>query len=168
MQSLDIISVNLWHVLISLINLVLLFLIVKKFLFKPVNKLLNERRSQISESYAKADAAVNEANASKAEWEARLATANDEADRIVKDATEAADYRARQIVSEANVKADDIVRRAETEALLTVKKAEDGIKREIVEVSSLLTEKLLEREIRSEDHRRMIDEFIEDLGEDNE
>ena len=168
MQALDVITINIWSILISLCNLGLIFWLVKKFLFKPVNKLLSERRSQISESYAKADAAVNEANASKAEWEARLATANDEADRIVKDATEAADYRARQIVSEANVKADDIVRRAETEAALTVKKAEDGIKREIVEVSSLLTEKLLEREIRSEDHRRMIDEFIEDLGEDNE
>ena len=39
-QSLDIISVNIWQILISLINLLLLFLIIKKFLFKPVQNML--------------------------------------------------------------------------------------------------------------------------------
>ena len=43
MQSLDIISINIWQILISLCNLVLLFLILKKFLYKPVHNVLAQR-----------------------------------------------------------------------------------------------------------------------------
>ena len=42
-QNLDIISVNIWQILISLINLLLLFLIIKKFLYKPVKKFIAQR-----------------------------------------------------------------------------------------------------------------------------
>ena len=166
MQSLDIISVNLWHILISLANLVLMFFIVKKFLFKPVKKLFDERKEAIDKQYAAADEAKEQADAAKAEWEEKLSGADAEADRIVKNAVDTADYRAAQIVADANAKAGDIVRRAENEAALTVKRAEDGIKHEIVEVSSVLAEKMLEREINADDHRAMIDSFIENMGED--
>ena len=47
MQTLDVISVNLWQILASLLNLVLLFLIVKHFFYKPVRKMLDERRATI-------------------------------------------------------------------------------------------------------------------------
>ena len=57
---------------------------------------------------------------------------------------------------------------AETEADLERKKAADGIKREIVEVSGALTEKMLEREINTDDHRALIDSFIEEIGEVND
>ena len=45
------------------------------------------------------------------------------------------------------------------------KKAEDEIKEQIVDVSSALTEKLIEREINTEDHRKLIDSFISEMGE---
>ena len=48
-QSLDVISVNLWDILISLANLLILFILVKKFLFKPVKKVLEKRQSEIDE-----------------------------------------------------------------------------------------------------------------------
>ena len=49
-----------------------------------------------------------------------------------------------------------------------MKKAEEQIKREIVEVSGALTEKMLEREINAEDHRNLIDSFLEKVGEEND
>ena len=57
-QSLDVISVNLWQILISLANLFLLFLILKRFLFKPVKNVLDKRQSELDESYAAAKEAV--------------------------------------------------------------------------------------------------------------
>ena len=47
LQPLDVISVNLWHILISLLNLVILFLVVKKFLFKPVKELFARRQAEL-------------------------------------------------------------------------------------------------------------------------
>ena len=73
-----------------------------------------------------------------------------------------------KLIAEAQMRADGIIRAAETEAELERKKAADGIKREIVEVSGALTEKLLEREINTDDHRVLIDSFIEEIGDGNE
>ena len=86
----------------------------------------------------------------------------------MKDAADGAKFRADNIIAEAQSKADDIVRMAKTEAELERKKAVDGIKREIVEVSSALSEKILEREINAEDHRKLIDSFIDDIGDSND
>lgn len=167
MPSLDIISVNLWQILISLANLILIFLIVKRFLFKPVKKLLAQRQAELDHQYAAASAAEQQAQEHKAAWEEKLQSANAEADAIIQDATHTAKYRAAQILEDANAKAEGIKQRAEAEAILTQKRAEEGIKREIVEVSSALAEKMLEREIDQEDHRALIGSFIDEIGESN-
>ena len=52
MQNLEVISVNIWHILISLCNLLILFLILKKFLYAPVKKVMAQRRASIDESYS--------------------------------------------------------------------------------------------------------------------
>ncbi len=164
MQSLDIISVNFWQILISLINLLILFLIIKKFLFKPVQNMIAQRRAQLDEQYASAEEAEQSALANKESWELKMQTANEEADAIMQSATENAKWRGDKIVAEARDKADGIIRQAENEAELERKKAEDGIKREIVDVSAALTEKMLGREINTQDHRDLIDSFIEEIG----
>ena len=168
MQSLDVISVNIWHILISLINLVILFLIVKKFLFKPVKKLFAQRQAALDYQYASANEAERAALESKAEWEEKLKKADSRADEIIRNAADTADYRARQIIDDANTRAKDIISFAETEAELTRKKAEDGIKKEIVEVSAAIAEKMLEREVDTADHRAMIDSFINEMGDGND
>ena len=61
-MSMEVISVNIWLILISLCNLLILFLILKKFLFKPVTKTLDERKKAIDADYA----AAAEANSAAA------------------------------------------------------------------------------------------------------
>ncbi len=168
MQTLDVISVNIWQILISLVNLFLLFIIIKKFLYKPVKKVMAQRQSQIDEQYSAAAKAEAEANESRKRYEQQLSGANNKADEILKNATENARYREEKIIADAKLRADSIIRAAETEADLERKKAADGIKREIVEVSGALTEKMLEREINTDDHRALIDSFIEEIGEVND
>ena len=168
MQTLDVISVNLWQILISLINLIVLFLIVKKFLFKPVKKVLAERQAEIDGRYNSAAEAQSKADESRLTWENKLAGANAEADAIINKATEQAKFRSEAIVADAEAKADGIIRMAETEAELERRKAVDSIKREIVDVSGAIAEKMLEREINTDDHRALIDSFIENIGDGNE
>ena len=61
MQSLEIISMNLWQILISLCNLLLLFLILKRFLYKPVKKVLDDRQAQLDLKYEKAKETCDDA-----------------------------------------------------------------------------------------------------------
>ena len=166
MQNLDVISVNLWQLLVSLVNLVLLFLIVKKFLYKPVKNMLETRQSNIEGQYASADEAKKQALANRDAYEQKLSEAKNEADNIIQSAVSIAKAREKEIVASAKTDAEHIVRQAEEHAALELRKAEGIIKEEIVDVSTRLTEKLLEREINSEDHTKLIDSFIDEIGDE--
>lgn len=168
MQSLDVISVNLWQILISLANLIILFLIIKRFLFKPVNKMLAQRQAALDERYNAADEAKASALRDESYWKEKRENADSEADAIMQKATEIANRRSEKIIEQANDKADGIIRQAQSEAELERKKAADGIKREIVDISAALTEKILSREINIDDHRGMIDSVIEKIGDDDD
>ena len=166
MQNLDVISVNLWQLLVSLVNLVLLFLIVKKFLYQPVKNMLETRQSNIEGQYAAADEAKKQALANRDAYEQKLSEAKNEADNIIQSAVSIAKAREKEIVASAKTDAEHIVRQAEEHAALELRKAEGIIKEEIVDVSTRLTEKLLEREINSEDHTKLIDSFIDEIGDE--
>jgi len=167
MQSLDVISVNFWQIIISLLNLLLLFLIIKKFLFGPVKNVLQKRQQEIDEKYELAEQANADAQENKEKWEEKLNDAKDEADSILKTATMNASKRSDKIIAEAKDKADSIMRQAENDIILERKKSEDSIKKEIVDVSAALTEKMLNREINENDHRAIIDSFIKEIGDND-
>ena len=163
MQFLDVISVNIWAIIASLANLLILTWIIKRFLFKPVKKMVDARRAAIDDDYAQAKAAREEAEESRLNYEAAMAAARQTSDQIIADASRTAEYRSNEIVAEARERASEIRRQAETDALLERKKAEDEMKHEIANVSAQLTGKLLQREINEEDHRSLIDSFLNDL-----
>ncbi len=166
MQTLEVISVNLWQILISLLNLLILFLLFKRFLFKPVNTMLAKRQSEIDARYDEADEAKRLAEEDKLLWDEKIGTVKAETDEMIKKAQDSAKRQSETIVTKARETADGIIRQAETQAQLEMQKAEEGIKREIVEVSTALANKLLEREINVDDHRDLIDSFIEKIGDE--
>ena len=163
MQFLDVISVNIWAILASLANLLILTLIIKKFLFKPVKKIVDTRRAAIDEDYAQAKTAREEAEQTRQHYEEAMAAAKMTGDQIIADANRTAEFRSNEIVAEARERASEIRRQAEADAVLERKKAEDEMKHEIANVSAQLTGKLLQREINEEDHRNLIDSFLSDL-----
>ena len=168
MQTLDIISVNVWQILISLVNLFLLFLLLKRFLYQPVKSVMEQRQAQIDADFAAAEQDKLLAAKDRESLQLQLSDARRTADAIVAEATQAADMRGEKIISEAKEQAQGIVRRAQTEAQQEMKKAEETIKQEIVDISTMLTEKMLEREINQEDHRTLIDDFIDNLDKDHD
>ncbi len=168
MQSLDVITINIWQIIISVINLLILFLILKKFLFKPVTSMLAKRQEEVNNIYSMADSANKEAMESKEKWENTLEGAALEADTIIKEAAATASIRGDKIVADAKSEAENIIRQAENEAELYLKKAQAGVKSEIVTISALLTEKMLSREINTDDHRTLIDSVIDNIGDNND
>ena len=166
MENLGIVSLNIWQILISLANLTILYVVIKKVLYKPVKAVIEGRKAAIAKSYADAEEARNSANAARDEYAAKLATAHGKADEIIHDATVIANRRGDKIVAEAREKAEEIVRQGEMEATMEKKKAMESIRRDITDVSAAMTEKLLKREMNEADHRGMIDEFLKGVGED--
>ncbi|MBR3299534.1 MAG: F0F1 ATP synthase subunit B [Clostridia bacterium] len=164
MQTLDVISVNIWQMIISLVNLLILFLILKKFLYKPVRETLDRRQQEVDEVYSLAQAVLDEANADRETYENKLLGADAECDELIREAQQSARQRSSSIISEAEEKAAGMLRRAENEIELARGEAEASMKSEIASLSVQLAEKLLEREINAEDHSELIDSFISNIG----
>lgn len=167
MYSLGVISVNIWSILISLCNLFIIFLIFKKVLYGPVKKILAERQADIDNQYDAASKAESDALESKKLYEEKLDSAKAEAQDIIDDASKIATTRGDALIKEAQSKANAILRTAEAEAELELKKAQADIKDEIISVSTALSEKMLSREINADDHKSLIDSFIDEIGEEN-
>lgn len=164
-QTLDIISVNIWQILISLANLLIIFWILKKVLWKPVKKVMDQRQAMVDKQFADAQEAEDKANADKAAWEAKLATADEEAAARIAAADETARRHSDRVIIDARVKADGIIRQAEAEAALERQKAQAGMKQEIAVVGAALAEKMLERELNAADHEKMIESFLDEVGD---
>lgn len=168
MQALDVISVNLWQIVISLTNLILLFLLVKKFLFGPVEKMLQKRQDDIDSRYKDADEAKKKASEDEAKWSDKLKNADAEAEEIIKNASDSAKINGDKIILDAREKADGIVKQAEEKARLEMIAARESIKKEIVDVSSELASKLIMRELNKDDHKELINDFIDKVGESDD
>ena len=164
-QTLDVISVNIWQILISLANLLLIFIILKTLLWKPVKKMMQQRQDMVDKQFADAAEAEAKANADKAHYEAKLATADEEAAARIADADETARRHGERVIADAKDKAQGIIRQAEAEAELERQKATASIRDEIADVSAELAQKMLEREINADDHRAMIASFLDEVGD---
>lgn len=162
-EYLELISLNIWHIIATIANLLILTLILKKFLFKPVQKILAERRSQVDNLYSDAEEAKAQAESDKKKYTEKLRGAQDEADSIIKTATARADKLGDEIITDARQKAADTVKKAEADIEREKKKAMNELKNEISEISVRIAENVVSREIKDEDHKELIDSFIDKL-----
>lgn len=159
------ISIAPWTMIFQLINLLILMIAFKKYLFKPVLGILEKRREEIESTYDEAAKAESAAKAMKADYESRMAGAREEADRVIKTATESANVLADNIVGDARAQADQIKRRAETEIEMERRKAFDEVKGELSGIALDIASQVIEREVSAKDHETFIDEFIRNVGE---
>ena len=166
MQSLDIISINLWQILISLANLLIIFLIFKKFLFKPVQNVFAARQAQVDKLYGEAEDDRNAAMGMKQEYESRLATAREEADGIVKNAVQTAQRKGDAILTEASTQASRMKQKAEEEISMERKQMLMDVRSEISDIAVSIASKVVEREVQKQDHENFVDEFIRNVGEE--
>ena len=116
-------GVNPWTALFTLANTVTLFIVLKKVLFKPVMKMIEDRQNEIDDMYRKADDSQKRAEALQTEYEEKFALASQEAERLVKDAIHRGHDREAEIVRQANAEALAIREKASADIAQEKKKA---------------------------------------------
>lgn len=158
------VDLNLWSLFVTICNTLITFLIVKHFLFKPLRKVLEAREQEVRDLYAHAENDRREAEAMKRDYTVSISNAKQEAAEIVSSAQKRAEQRAEQIVQQANQEAAATKRRAEENIEQERKKAMNQMKDEIADLSVLIASKVVEREVKQDDHKRLIDEFIDKVG----
>ena len=159
------ISVAPWTIIFQIINLLILMVVFKKYLFKPVCDILDKRKAEIEGHYQQAEEAEQSARAMQKSYEERMAGARKEADRVIRTATESANAMSAGIVDDARAQADQIRRRAETEIEMERRKAFDEVKGELSGIALDIARQVIDREVSEQDHEAFINDFIKNVGE---
>ena len=159
------VGVNPWTALFTLLNTLTIFFVARKFLFKPVMKMIRERQQEIDDMYSQADASKQQAANLQAEYEDKLSVATETSDRLVKEAMARGKNREEEIIRQANEEAAAIMDKASASIAQEKKKAINDAKDEISVIAIAIAEKVVARELQSADQQRMVDDFINGLGD---
>lgn len=167
METGEVFSIDLWKIFFMLLNLLLIYLILKRFLYKPVKKMFEMREREVAETYQRADTAADEAHRLKERYEKKLSASKLEAEEIVRSATKRAQLRSESIIGEAKGAAGNMIERAQEQIQAEKKKAVNQIKDEIADIALMAASDLLQKEMTSDDHKKLIDQFIDTVGDES-
>ena len=163
-KYLNFVTVDVWSTIFTWGNLLILLLLMKKFLFKPVRSIIEKREQEINKMYTDAEQATKEANEMKASYEASVANAKAEAGEIVKNATATAHKTEEQIISDARKRADAMIEKAQAQIEADSIRTIEAVMGVISDMAVGIASKVIEKDITEDDHRKLIDEFINELG----
>lgn len=151
------------QVAIQIINTCILCFALSKLLYKPVTSFLNARKEKIANQIDTAQTKLDEAEALKTEYEKKLKNIEAEKNTILEQARVQAKKNSQQIVSEAKIEAENIHTRAMTDIKREEEKAKDEIKKQIIEVSSMVSGKFIAAKMTEEEQNKLVDDTISDL-----
>ncbi len=160
------VGVNPWTMLFAWLNLLILYLFLKKLAFKPLKNMIDSRQKEIDDMYGEAEESRAAANEAKAEYEAKLQAANDESEEILKNAGRRAKLQEEKILAEANAEAARTIERAEEQIELEKKNAINSIKNEVSEMAISIASAVIERDVKAEEHSELINDFINQMGDE--
>lgn len=151
---------NLPGLIAQLINFGLLLVVMRLFLYKPVLKLLDERKRRIQEGLERAEQAAEQALASEGEARRALEEARAEGQQAVARAQEAALRLRGELEERARADADQIVQRAREEVRTERDQAIQQLRAEFTDLTIAAAERVIGQSLDRAAHQRLIDEVL--------
>lgn len=149
-----------WSILEAALNVLILFVILRIFLFKPVNKIMNERTRSVQDDIDSAKKSREDAEELKEQYENTISEAKEEAKNIIMKAHEDAESERAAIIKKSHEEAEQIVAEAdktiENERKRIIRQAQSEIADLAIEAAS----KIVGANVDDEKNRRLVDEFL--------
>lgn len=157
-----------WDLVWTIINLIVLYLLMKKFLIGPVTGIMEKRKALIASQLDNAKAVQEKAEALKGQYEYALSSAKEESAQIIEDAKADAKQMSEGIVKNANLQAAKIIDTAKNTAEQERKDAMQGAKTEIAALAMEAAKKLLSNGSSEKGNHMLYDEFLAKAGDAND
>ena len=151
--------------IVTILNLFLQMFLIKKFLLDKVLAVLDERRKAADQQISAAESAKQEALTIKKTYEDNMLRAKEAAGELLARAQKTAEVRGEEILREAQNQAAQIKHKAAQDIAQEKKKALNEAKNEIADMAMAIAGKVVERNISGEDQARLVDRFIDEVGE---
>ena len=161
----EFLNIDFFTALFTLVNTVVLFLLLKKYLFKPVMKMIIDRQKEIDDMYDAADSAKREAQALETEYTEKLSQAAITGDNLVKEAMARGRSREEEIIRQANREADAIRQKAASDIEKEKQQAINDAKNEISSLAMEIAGKVVGATLDSAKQEQLVDSFLNELGE---
>jgi len=151
-------------VIAAIVNFGILFLVLKHFFFDKIGNFINQRRQEIENQYSQLEKEKSETEARKRESEENLNKSIKEGRDILESYKQKAEKVYSQIIEDAKEEQKLIIERTKKELKIEQEKANSEIKKQVVDLSVVLTAKVLEKTLNESEHRKLIEEFIDKVG----
>ena len=155
-----------WNILFTLINLVIFYLLMKRFLFKPILKVMNKRKEMINKQFQDADDAKSQALELKKQYEDRLKGADDESERILGEARGNAKTGYSRIIGRAQQDVVKMKEDAQKQIDAESEKAMRNAKENIASLAIEAAEKVVGANVDAEKNSAIFDEFLNESSEE--
>lgn len=153
-----------WQQLLThAVGFLIAFFILKKYAWKPILKLLDDRRQAIADEFSGIEAKKQEAEALLLEYETRLKKIEDEARAKLNEAVAEGQKIAAEIKADAQQEARGIISRAKSELERDVQKARAQLKQDLVGMTLGATERLLRERLDEKANRKLIERFLDEV-----
>jgi len=143
---------------------VLLWIVLAKFLFKPVLGLLHAREQDIKTTYDNAEGERAKAEEFRADYEKRLAGIEAEARSRIQVAVKEAEDAKNQIISEARGRSEEILRRGQDDLARERDRTLAELREEVVNISLAAAGKLVGESLDGPRQRKLVSDFIDKIG----
>jgi len=152
-------------IIFNIINFIVIFLLLRHFLFTPVTEHLEGRRNKIQNALNDAEETRQEAGRLKEQYESKMQNIREERNEIIQKATRSGESRKSEIIKEAREEAEKIKDRAEKEMSRERQKMINELKDQTSSIAMLAASKVLEKELDEKSHESHIQEFINEVGD---
>jgi F-type H+-transporting ATPase subunit b len=156
-------SIDPWEMLIQIVATVLLILVVKFFFWGKITAFIDARREFIDKELVEATERNEEASMLKAEAEKAFEQVKQEARQIIEEAKTRGEDSRRELIAKAKDEATNIKKSAQKDLAQEIEVAKTQIRNEIIEVASVLAQKVIDQEIDKQTYDRLIDQAIEEV-----
>ena len=146
-------------------SFLLLIFLVKKYAWGNITSVLDERAEKISSDIDGAEEARKKAEVLASKREAELAGSRTEAKTIIENAKGTAEKSRADILAEAKLEAGRLKEKANQEIAQNKAEALQSVKGDVADLTISLAEKILSKNLDSQAHKELIDQYIDQLGE---
>jgi F-type H+-transporting ATPase subunit b len=160
-------TINL-NLVFTIVNLIILYLLLKHFLFKPVMEIMNKRQAMIEQSISNARNSEGQASELKKQYEDKLAASNEEGTKLIEEARVQAKAQYDRIVKGAQSDAGRVIEDAHKKAEADQKKAMQEAKTQIAGLVIAATAKVVNQEAAKNNNQSLYDAYLAEAGDSHD
>lgn len=157
-----------FNLLWTVINLIIFFVLMRLFLFKPIKKAIEGRRAMLDGQFKQAEDTVNEANEKLADYEERIKNVDLEAQGIISDARGKAKVEYNKILEKANDDVAKLKQDARRQIEQETENARRDVKEEIARLAMETAEKVVGESVSAKTDTDIYNEFLSESSENND